>query len=382
VQSGEVRSRPQGVDLKASGDRNLNLSGGKILFRADAGIMTGTGHVMRSLALAQAWQDRGGEASFLCVELPMLLQERLERQNLSVHVQKALKAGSEEDANWTGDMARQCGASWIVVDGYCFRGAYQKQLTEKGMKVLLFDDYGHSDFYHSDLVLNGNVNADELVYSLRSVGTRLLLGPDYAPLRREFLQLGKKERRPSNGMLHVLVTMGGSDPDNLTSKILRQIQASDGTGFKVTVLAGGGNPYVDEIRSLIGRLEYPCNLLVNAMNIPELMLEADVAIAAGGSTYLEMIYMKLPCLLFILADNQTTIARKLGELAAVRVAGDSRIMGEGEIGEAVGRFLSNRQLHAKLREKCSGLVDGQGAQRIIQAMENRPGSVVRIAEQK
>ena len=31
-----------------------------LLIRADAGEQMGTGHIMRTLALAQAWQDTGG----------------------------------------------------------------------------------------------------------------------------------------------------------------------------------------------------------------------------------------------------------------------------------------------------------------------------------
>ena len=41
---------------------------GNLVIRADAGARIGIGHVMRSLALAQAWQDAGGDVTFVMAQ--------------------------------------------------------------------------------------------------------------------------------------------------------------------------------------------------------------------------------------------------------------------------------------------------------------------------
>lgn len=346
----------------------MNVTGKNLLVRADASAATGTGHVMRSLALAQAWQDQGGKAWFACCHLPGPLKERLEQENLSVYLDESLQPGSPEDARWTLESAQQCHASWISVDGYCFKSGYQKQLKDRGARVLFFDDYGHCDFYHADLVLNGNVTAQTSFYEQRDSDTRLLLGTGFAPLRREFRQVRKDRVKRADGIRRILLTMGGSDPDNCTCKILQLLHSMKMEQVDVTVLVGGGNPHLTEIQTLLQHLRFPCILHVNATHMPELMKEADLAVAAGGSTYLEALYMKLPCLLFVLADNQFAIARRLAELGATQVAGDYRTMSDKEIGQALGDFLENASLQGRLLKASRDLVDGRGVERILEAM--------------
>jgi len=55
-------------------------------------------------------------------------------------------------------------------------------------RLLLMDDHGECKPYKCDLVLNQNPYASDAMYMERGEETCFLLGPQYALLRREFLE--------------------------------------------------------------------------------------------------------------------------------------------------------------------------------------------------
>src|SRR5450755_2410139 len=127
--------------------RNVSLN--NILFRADASSAIGSGHVMRCLALAKAWQHAGGGACFLTAESIGALDERFAQEDVR-HERIAVQPGTPEDAEQTVAWARRLGASWIVVDGYRFRPDYIHPLKMSGVRVLALDDDARFDFYEAD----------------------------------------------------------------------------------------------------------------------------------------------------------------------------------------------------------------------------------------
>ncbi|MGH9553067.1 MAG: PseG/SpsG family protein, partial [Terriglobales bacterium] len=196
------------------------MPNGTLIIRADASIAMGTGHVMRCLALAQAWQDQsgheqGGQCVFAMAETTAGCEERLRTEKVAVAAVAAIP-GTLQDAAQLAELALARNASWIVVDGYQFDVRYQSHLKAAGLKVLVVDDTGHAGAYVADLVLDQNAHATKDFYQRRESYSQLLLGPRYALLRREFKSWREWKREIAPIARKVLVTVGGTDPDNLT----------------------------------------------------------------------------------------------------------------------------------------------------------------------
>ena len=160
----------------------------KLIVRADASTKIGTGHVMRCLALAQCWQEQGGTVIFIMTNSTPALEVRLKSEKIEI-VHLLAESGSVKDAQETAIFAKKLNVDWVVIDGYQFQEDYQKTFQNYHLKTLFIDDYGHSKYYCSDIVLNQNINADESLYQNREIYTKLLLGSSYTLLRQEFKKL-------------------------------------------------------------------------------------------------------------------------------------------------------------------------------------------------
>ncbi len=338
-----------------------------LLIRADASPRMGTGHVMRCLALAQAWQGHG-KAVFAAAECTPALAQRLKAANCELH-QLAVPPGSPEDAAATVVLAGELGTRWLVADGYQFGADFQRDLRASGRQLLFFDDYGHAGEYVADLVLNQNLGADAALYARRAPYTRLLLGPRYALLRPEFLAWRAWRREIPPIARKVLVTLGGADPDNVTGQVIEALKPLP--DLDVVVVVGGSNPHLEHLRSVLRSLSSAFRLVVDAPNMPELMAWADVAIAAGGTTSWELAFMGLPSLVLTLAENQIAVANALVSNGVACLGGRPPLSGQDFL-EGLSAVLNDGARRSEMSAHGRLLVDGLGLQRVLAGMAAPP----------
>jgi UDP-2,4-diacetamido-2,4,6-trideoxy-beta-L-altropyranose hydrolase len=334
-----------------------------LLFRADANPVIGTGHVMRCLALAQAWQEAGGRSLFALADPSSWAHDRLQHESMDV-LPVSASPGSAEDVCQTIAFARDHAVDWVVIDGYQFGMQYQMDLKSAGLKLLFLDDYGHAHHYYADLVLNQNASADERRYQNREPYTRLLLGSRYCLLRREFAAWRDWRREIAPIVRRVLVTMGGSDPDNVTELAILALHSMNNAELQACVIVGGSNPRVEALEQTAAPLVSQVKFVQDVPNISEWMAWADVAISAAGTTCWELCRTGLPAILVSVADNQFPVGQELqGRGCAVHLGRPHEVSPE-RLASALARLTNSWQERQSMSSIGRALVDGQGARRV------------------
>ncbi len=338
------------------------MTASTLLIRADASVAIGTGHVMRCLALAQAWHDAGGRTFFAVAGTTPGINDRLRREGFDI-VSLPVSPGTREDWEQTAKLAAERLAKWVVVDGYSFGADFQRALIGSGLKVLFIDDNAECDYYAANLVLNQNVYADAAGYRRRAPSTRLLLGLRYALLRKEFTQFRGRERRIPSIASNFLITMGGSDPTNLTSRVLQALQQIDVENTNIRIAIGGSNPHRASLEKHASGISGCVELLGDVQNMAELIASADLGIAAAGTVAWEICALGLPSLLVPVADNQLRAAQELGRIGAAIVVRSNFSL--TEITSTLLDLMLSVPLREKISKRARALLDMNGAGRVV-----------------
>lgn len=345
---------------------------GMLLIRADASARIGMGHVMRCLALAQEWADRGGRAVFAGVWAVPGLEERIRGEGFEF---AALKAVYPEKTDLEGVLAllgeRGTRGGFVVLDGYGFGPDYQEGLCRAGYRLLVLDDLNHLPRYEADVILNQGSNP--LDYRCRAE-TVILAGTRYRLLRREFLRARPRPRVPGPGR-RVLVLFGGADSRNATLSVLEALDRVLGPEHEVRVAVGPANRHGSELERMAGRAGFVCELLRNAADMPGLLAWADMIVTAGGGASREAAALGAPLVLLPVAENQLPNVRELCAAGAgVSPGGPESLSGAG-FADMVRDILEDGDRRAAMSEAGLRLVDGKGPERVIgllDALSGRP----------
>jgi UDP-2,4-diacetamido-2,4,6-trideoxy-beta-L-altropyranose hydrolase/UDP-4-amino-4,6-dideoxy-N-acetyl-beta-L-altrosamine N-acetyltransferase len=362
----------------------------KVVFRVDASLQMGTGHVMRCLALAQVLKRNGAKVEFICRKHKGDLINKIHSSGFTIHALEAfeeveidiglahshwLGATQQQDSNDCIDVLKNKQIDWLIVDHYAIDEQWQNRLNSYYKKLMVIDDL--ADRKHQCNVLLdqtfGREKGDYLMLTPKSC--KLLLGSQYALLRPEFSKwrIYSLERRSKPEFKQLLINMGGVDVDNVTGSVLDKLKICNlPSDMHIVVVMGGSAPYLESVKSKANALPYKTEVKVDVDNMAEIMVNSDIAIGAAGSATWERCCLGLPAIQVVIAKNQQFLAETLARNNTIKLA--------QEIKEIPYLLESSFEWMKSVSNAALEVCDGTGSYKVFNKMTDQKLILDRFGE--
>jgi CMP-N-acetylneuraminic acid synthetase/spore coat polysaccharide biosynthesis predicted glycosyltransferase SpsG len=305
----------------------------------------GMGHVFRVALLANELVQH--KIEFVCEEADILAFEYLSTLNYKVRM-----VNEGERLNEILELKPDL----VINDILDTDLHYMMGLKSAGLKVVNFEDIGPGA-EHADIVVNA-------LYPNLLPSDRVLTGERYFCLRDEFLYLSDDSF--SDDVKRVLLTFGGIDENNLTSKVLVSIvDTCKKNNIHVDIVVGPGFAHEAELLSVIRKLDYEGVEYISATKrISDYMLSADVAITSGGRTVFELVAVGVPTVVLCQNEREETHTFASSEHGIINLGLCHTVESEF-IAEAFTKLVDDKRLREIMRAKMDAVDLRGGKARVI-----------------
>ena len=349
-----------------------------VIFRVDASLLIGSGHVMRCLVLADQLKRNKYDVTFACTPLKGDMRSYIKERGFNVITLASPQQTitPQHDADYTAwlqktvtqdanDFIEVVGdVDLVVTDHYAIGEQWQNRVKKAlGCRLLAIDDLAR--VHNVDALLDQTLGRTETEYC--GSASVVLAGSEYAMLQPAFAS--KRElalsRSLSSEPLKVLVSMGGVDAPNATLKVLETLVPQ--VHAKFTVLLSPRAPHYKEVTRWCASQPHVAHLDF-VSDMASLMLEHDVAVGAPGTTSWERACLGLPNLIIPLADNQKLISQQLIQRKAA-----IKVEIEDISTELVSAYTALIENWCQTKQANLALCDGRGVRRVAFAIDQLLG---------
>ena len=352
------------------------------VIRCDGDRNTGYGHLWRCANIAEELRRRGFNITFITTECTGAVQ-LFEASNgfpveyISSFCNPGKRIESSEDAAIFTKILeiKRIVPDIVIIDSYVHGMAWEALVMkwagqdnparrrDQSFVLAALDDF--EDRPHAaDLVINpSSYSEKEVVRARFNEAQEIVCGPMYAPLKEIYGDLHRRCRlRESPNKL--LISLGGSDTNMLTLRVLTYIMESSFEPEMIDVVISNDTRQSSLIKAIIGRSE-KILLHEDRSCLADLTNSSNVSIGACGMSALERSCLRLPSLVISRSSEQHRIAEILHRKGVLHWAGREASLTKKSFDHELKEFLSR---YSKL---CSvaPLTDGNGCVRIVERME-------------
>ena len=338
----------------------------KVVFRADASVAIGTGHVMRCLTLADALRQRGHLVEFACVPLAGNVIDLIQKKGYLCHRLAQMQAAIPSDGDW------------LVVDHYQLAVEWEASMRAKFRHIMVIDDLANRQHDCECLLDQNDYFQNAARYeALTPLGCRLFLGPQYVLLRQEFFSAKQTVRERSlETAKKILASFGGTDPAGLAWDFLQWWEHTawiKERHLELQLVIGANSMNRKKIEAYCRNFP-EISLQIQTTQIARLLVESDIAVGAGGVSLWERCYLGIPSVTVIVAENQKAITEQAARDGLTLLAGMVRKDIMKLVATCLLQLLDNNALRRDMREKMLSLYpthNESGMQILTEYMEGK-----------
>ena len=174
---------------------------------------------------------------------------------------------------------------------------YMKRLKKLSSMIVNFEDVGEGRAY-ADLVFNPIFNKKKML-------TKEFYGGKYACVRDEFRIWTSNTLRKD--VKKVLVSFGGTDPTQITTKIFKVIENLSLKKIEFIIMLGFGFEHKNEIKKVVSTLitnGFRIKLVEKSDFLAKYIRNTDFVIVSNGRTVFEVASMQVPILSVAVNDRE------------------------------------------------------------------------------
>ena len=355
----------------------------RAIFRTDASIKIGSGHVQRCLTLANELTKEGIRVEFFCRNLISNMKSfiiakgfkvnesffELSTKNQSPNNSKTPELDEKldqlKDVSILKSLIKKK-ISIVIIDHYEIDFKWETAIRPFVNSIFVIDDLANRK-HECDFILDQNRFEDENAYdNLIPSRAIKLFGPKYALLRNEFLVERKKGLVKRNKIKRIFVFFSGVDEPGLTILALQALIYKKFNHLIIDVVVGSQNPNMDKIKA-ITKTYKNMNLYVQVDNIAKIMKKADLAIGSGGVNAWERICLKLPSIVIEMADNQSNLISKLDRYNVINFLGHKDNITLNKLRNCIINVITDGNYNSEFSKvRC----DGMGSSRVFKKIYN------------
>lgn len=335
----------------------------RITIRVDGSNKGGLGHIHRCLILAKELRQKGYYIDFISQDIDnvpaMLKKEGFEVTTISS------RSSEEKRAKELVRILKFKRPRILITDLIEINYDFSDEIREMGIKIICVDILGKIKF-KPDVVINRTIVKERYKNYDFNSGIKYYLGPKYEVLSKNFEQANKARRKINRNVKNVLVTLGGSDPENLCPRV---IKALDGLEINTSIVIGPAYKNIEQIKKTLNTIKNKKDfrLLYNVDDLVQFMLNSDITITAGGLTLLELAATGTPALVCCEVPHQVENANAIQKKGAVINLG--LLPDKDEIRKSFLELVNKPMKRKYMSWRGKMITDGKGIERVCNIVE-------------